>query len=369
LRIIFAGGGTAGHINPALAIARHFQRKHPDSEILFIGTRKGLETGLVPREGFRLEFITVRGFRRKLSLSNLTAVKELGQGILQARRIIRQFKPDLVIGTGGYVCGPVLFVASRMHIPTLIHEQNAFPGVTNKLLARFVDAVAISFKESAKYFTSATRLVHTGNPIRMELFDTDRASARNRLGIDRDKPLVVFSAGSRGAGKINDAIVDMLKNYYKKGDFQIICSTGEANYEEIKQKLEGSVFPSVNIVPYIYDAAGVYNAADLMVCRAGAITTSELTVLGLPSVLVPSPNVTANHQEYNARALERDGAAVVILDKDLTGKLLYQQINGLLKDRDQLSKMSKNAKKIGISNAVDRIYSLAREIMINTGNR
>lgn len=363
MKILFAGGGTAGHINPAIAVAKLVRSKIPDAEIVFIGTEKGLETKLVPRDGFELKTIKVRGFRRKLSPENIVAVKELFQGLIEAGRIIRKFKPDIVIGTGGYVCGPVLFMASRMKIPTLIHEQNAYPGVTNKILSRFVDMVAVSFKESSSYFKNTKKLVHTGNPIRLELLNSNRETARKKLGMEEGKRLVVAMGGSRGAKKINDSVAEMLQNDYDPDDFDIILATGEVDYERISSMLKDIKYPSVKVVPYIFDAGDIYAAADIMICRAGAITVSELTALGTPSILVPSPNVTANHQEYNARSLERQGASVVILDKDLSGSLLYRQLKELLKDKVSLRKMASNAKKIGITNSADKIYAMMQELI------
>lgn len=362
LRVIIAGGGTAGHINPGIAIARYIKEKDKESEILFIGTNKGMEAQLVPREGFEIKFIKVRGFRRKLSKENLTAIKELIQGIAGSKKIIKEFKPDVVIGTGGYVCGPVVFSASRMKIPTLIHEQNAFPGITNRILSRYVDAVAVSFRESEEYFKSAKKLVNTGNPVRPELFNIDRQTARQKLGIDRQKPLVVVMGGSLGAEKINETVVAMLKKYFKNNEISMIFSTGARQHDKVIQNLGDYKNPSVNVVPYIYDSATVYNAADLIICRAGAITCSELTALGIPAIIIPSPNVVANHQEYNARALEKHGAAVVIIEKDLNVDLLYRQITDLLGDKEQLAKMARNSKKIGIVNSTEKIYSIIKEI-------
>lgn len=361
MKIVIAGGGTAGHINPGIAIAKMIRQKHPGAEIVFVGTKNGLETNLVPREGFQLRLIHVKGFRRKLSYDTLVAVKELFQGIGEAWKFLREFKPDLVIGTGGYVCGPVLFIASRMKIPTFIHEQNAFPGVTNRILSRFVDSVAISFKESKKYFKTGEKLVLTGNPIRGEMLEVDRVSARQKLGIPQDASLVVIFGGSRGAEKINGSVCEMLLKHYEDKDCNIIFATGEAQFEKVSHSLEKVKFDSLKVVPYIYDMAEVMASADLMICRAGAITISELTALGVPSVIIPSPYVTANHQEYNAKALEEQGAAVVILEKDLDGTILYQQITGLLKDKDQLAKMSRNARKAAITNASEKIYSILQE--------
>lgn len=362
MKVVIAGGGTAGHINPGIAIAKYIMGKDPEAQILFVGTQRGMETKLVPREGFELKLIRVRGFRRKLSKDTFVAIKELFQGMLEARKIIKDFQPDLVIGTGGYVCGPVVFNASQMSIPTLIHEQNAFPGVTNRILSRFVNRVAISFKESEKFFKATDRVVLTGNPVRKEMLEVDKSKARKKLNIPADRPLVVVMGGSLGAQRINAAVIEMIKDHYEKNAFDMIFATGNSQYEDISKQLETCSGEGLQVVPYIYDAANVYAAADLILCRAGAITSSELTAIGVPCIMIPSPNVTANHQEYNARALEKQGAAVVILEKDLKAELLYQQISVLLKDREQLARMAKNSKKAGITNAVEKIYSMLQEI-------
>lgn len=364
MKVLISGGGTAGHINPAITIAKYLQQKIVNVEVLFVGTSKGLETKLVTREGFELKLIKVRGFKRKLSIDTLVTIKEMFQGLLEARKIIKDFNPDLVIGTGGYVCGPVLFNAAIMKIPTLIHEQNAFPGATNRILSRFVNIVAISFKESKEFFKSAEeKIILTGNPIRQEMLENDREKARIKLGISMDRAFVLIFGGSRGAEKINKCVMEMIKNSYKSEDCDILFATGEKQYESISKELESNNFQSLKIVPYIYEMSDVMNAADLVICRAGAITISELTALGIPSIMIPSPYVTANHQEHNARALEKYGAAVVITEKELNKEILYQQIKDLLKDRDQLSKMGKNAKKIGITNAVEKIYSSIQTIL------
>ena len=362
MKVIIAGGGTGGHINPGIAIAKYIKQKHPDSQILFIGTARGLETKLVPREGFELKLIRVKGFRRKLSIDTLVSIKEMFQGFWEAGRIIKTYKPDIVIGTGGYVCGPVLFNAARMKIPTLIHEQNAFAGVTNKILSRFVDAVAISFKESEKYFKAAKKLVLTGNPVREELFKVDKASARQKLGFSKDKNLVVITGGSLGAEKLNQTVVNMAKKLLKTSDCHIIFATGNNHHEKISKELEGVRLPNLEVVPYIYDAADVYAAADLMVCRAGAITCSELSALGLPAIMIPSPHVAENHQEHNARALEKQGASVVILDSELNEDLLYNHIKNMLQNKDRLIKMSRDSRKISITNATEKIYGIVKEL-------
>jgi UDP-N-acetylglucosamine--N-acetylmuramyl-(pentapeptide) pyrophosphoryl-undecaprenol N-acetylglucosamine transferase len=364
VKAIIAGGGTAGHINPGLAIGKYLRDKK-GAEILFIGTKKGFETKLVPLEGFTLKTINVRGFRRSLSFDTFVAIKELFQGLFQARKILKEYKPDIVIGTGGYVCGPVLFAASRLKIPTLIHEQNAYPGLTNRILSRFVKKVAISFSESEKYFKTRN-LIMTGNPIRNDILEADRQKARIEIGLDADRKLVVIFGGSRGAEKINETVSEMLVKYYSEKDFDIIYATGESQFRKISERLWHRIPDTVKIVPYIYDMAQVMSSADLVVSRAGAITISELTALGIPAILIPSPHVTANHQEHNARALEKAGAAVVMTENELKSELLYDYIKKIITDDEIAKTMSRNSKNIAKLDATEKIYSIIQQLTNTT---
>lgn len=368
LRILIAGGGTGGHINPGIAIARCVKRNVPDSEILFVGTGKGLENDLVPREGFALSRISVKGFSRRFSPEILVSAAAFVRGLFQSWNVIKKFKPHVVVGTGGYVCGPVVLCAVLASIPTIIHEQNAFPGMTNRVLARFVDVTAVSFEESGKYLKRPRRLVVTGNPVREGILNADRREARKRKGISPDTPFVLIAGGSGGAEKLNAAVADMLCNYYREGDFQLLFATGQTRFDDAISRIRTSNpavldIKGVNIVPYIYDMECAMAAADMMVTRGGAITISELTVLGVPSIIIPSPNVTANHQEFNARALESRKAAVVILEQNLDGKTLYDNIRKLLSDRAGLDEMSRNAKDMGIRDATEKIYNLIKEMV------
>ena len=366
MKVLIAGGGTGGHINPGLVIAKYIREQEPNSEIIFVGTQKGLETKLVPREGYRLETITVRGFKRKISFDTVIAVKELIQSFFEASKLIERIKPDVVIGTGGYVCGPVLYVAAKKGIPTLIHESNAFPGVTNRILARYVDYVAISFKDSEKYFKQTAKLVHTGNPVRQELLNKNKTDAKSQLDTVKDKPLIVVMGGSRGARKINETVAEMLNNYFK-GEFNIIFSTGEQQFETINSsiRIDAKYKSLVKVVPYIYDVDKVYAASDLMVCRAGAITISELQTMGIPSILIPSPYVTANHQEHNARSMEKDGGAVVLLENELNANALYTQICNLISNKSILKKMANDATKNRMLDSASMIYSLINNTYAN----
>ncbi len=362
MKVLIAGGGTGGHINPGLAIAKYIKDHEQNVEITFVGTKKGLETKLVPREGYKLETITVRGFKRKISFDTVLAVKELVQSFFEASKLIERIKPDVVIGTGGYVCGPVLYVAAKKGIPTLIHESNAFPGVTNRILARYVDYVAISFKDSEKYFKQTKKIVHTGNPVRQELLTANKLDVVSQLDIVKGKPLIVVMGGSRGARKINETVAEMLNTHFK-GEFNIIFSTGEQQFDVINSsiKIDDKYKSLVKVVPYIYDVDKVYAASDLMICRAGAITISELQTMGIPSILIPSPYVTANHQEHNARSLEKDGGAVVILENELNAEALYKNICSLISNENVLKEMAKDATKNRTLDSASKIYSLIKK--------
>ncbi|MGE5329209.1 MAG: undecaprenyldiphospho-muramoylpentapeptide beta-N-acetylglucosaminyltransferase [Deltaproteobacteria bacterium] len=366
MRVIIAGGGTAGHINPGIAVAKCIKSKYKDAEFLFVGTERGLEKELVPAEDFKIEFIKARGLTRKFSLDIFFTASDMIKGYAEAKKIIKEFKPDVVLGMGGYVCFPVMMAASRLRIPTLIHESNSLPGIANKILSRFVTTVAVSFKDSEKYFKKAKKLVFTGNPVREEIFTFSREEARVEEGLQKDAALVLVFGGSRGAQKINQAIIEMIK--IKKGilPYNLILSTGKTQYEAVLEKLKESGYPieeleNIKIVPYIYDMPRYLSASDLIVGRAGAVTVSEITAAGVASILIPFPYATENHQEFNARSLEMNGASIVILDKDLTGEILNQQITSLVDNKEQLLRMAKSAKKMGVLDAAQKIVAVIEE--------
>ncbi|WP_028992143.1 undecaprenyldiphospho-muramoylpentapeptide beta-N-acetylglucosaminyltransferase [Thermoanaerobacter thermocopriae] len=363
MKYLFAGGGTGGHIYPPIAIAKEILNNEKDAQILFVGTKKGLENELVPREGFELKTITVQGFKRKLSLDTLKTIYKAVVGLKEANNILKKFKPDVVIGTGGYVCGPVLMVAALKGIPTLIHEQNAFPGLTNRVLSRFVKVVAVSFEESVEYFKNKDKVVVTGNPIRKELLEANREEGLKNLGFSLDKPLIVSVGGSRGAEKINFTMVELLK--LKDKNLQVLIITGTNQYEKVLEKVKTEniyIDKTVKIIPYCHNMQDVYAATDIIICRAGAITLAEITAKGVASILIPSPYVANNHQEYNARVLEKSGASYVILEKDLTAEKLYKKLKYLLDNPHLLSKMRENAKKISKIEAAEKIYKLIKSI-------
>ena len=360
MRVLLAGGGTAGHINPAISIADTIKKNEPDSKFLFVGTKKGMESTLVPKSGYDIEFIEVSGFKRKLTLENALAVLKALGAWGKCCKIIKKFKPDVVIGTGGYVSGPLLSAASMMKIPTLIHEQNVFAGLTTRMLSDKVDTVCISFEDSRNRFEKAKNIVLTGNPVRQELFDLTYEQARAKLGID-EKPLLVSFGGSLGATRLNESMADYIKTI-PDDKYNVLFATGEREYNDVLKALKGINKEGVKVVKYIYNMNEVMQAADLLVCRAGAITVSEINALGKPSVLIPSPNVTDNHQFFNAKALVDKNAAVMIEEKDLDNKTFCSTVNDLLENNFKRSEMSAMSKKMGIKNANQLIYNEIKKL-------
>lgn len=370
MRILFAGGGTAGHINPALAIAGFIRDKEPDAEILFIGNKGGMEQKLVPREGFEIESISISGFKRKISpkamVENVKTAVRAVTASNEAKKIIKKFNPDICVGTGGYVSGPVLRTAAKMGIPTVIHEQNAYPGVTNKMLAKSAKAVMLAVEDAKKHFDSGCNFVTTGNPVRKEIICADKAVSRSELNLD-DRPVVLSFGGSLGARKINEAVAGLIARSGQDKRYQHIHAYGQYGTwfpDLVKEKgTDIELCDNLDIREYINDMPRCLAACDVVVCRAGAITLSELQVQGRPAVLIPSPNVAENHQYHNAMALVNAGAAAIIEEKDLTEQSLIDAVDGLLKDYKTLKSYEANAKKMAITDANERIYSVIKKIL------
>lgn len=353
MKVLLSGGGTGGHINPGIAIARYLKEKQPDTEFLFVGTHKGLEGELIPKAGFPIRFIEVEGFRRKLSLQTVKTIRKMLKGYIQSRKILKEFQPDIVIGTGGYVCGPVVYAASKMGIKTLVHEQNVIPGVTVKMLSKTVDGVLTSFPETDQYIKG--NLILTGNPISPDLFSYEKETAKQALGFD-ERPLILTYGGSLGARRVNETVGEMIRNTAKDGSYQILYATGKREYNKVMDEMKGCCLENVRIEPYLYNMGECMAAADLVIARAGAMTVSELSAIGKPAILIPSPNVAHNHQEYNARALEHAGGAMVLTENDLSAETLYSMVESFLQDKEKQRKMAEQSKKAGICNATETIY-------------
>lgn len=365
MRILLAGGGTAGHINPALAIADHAAASDPSTKILFVGTERGLESSLVPKAGYDIKYVKVQGLSKKLTIDNIKSLFNMLTAKSKCRKIIKDFAPDVVVGTGGYVCAPAVMAANSMGIPTLIHEQNVFPGSAIRLLSKKSTITAISFDDSRKYLTDAKNIVFTGNPIRPEILTTDRNAARAALGIGNEKLVLIFG-GSLGAGAINSVALEYIKSLGSCSDIRVLFATGQRNYDEIMAKAREMGIadsPCATIVPYIHNMSEVMNAADIAVCRSGAITVSELSALSKPAIFVPSPNVTNNHQEYNARAISDKGGAITILERDFNLDSLTRALDSVLCDDSAMHKMSIQSASVSCVDALDIIYSKLKELI------
>lgn len=361
MRVVVSGGGTGGHIYPALALIREIKKRNPEAKFLYIGTEQGLESEIVRREGFPFKTIEISGFKRQLTFANIKTIGRFFSSVKESRRILKEFAPHIVIGTGGYVCGPVVYAATRLKIPTIIHEQNSVPGLTNKFLSKFVTKVAISFTDAAEYFPK-NKVVLTGNPRASEVrhFKCDY----KKFNLDEHLPVVLIFGGSRGAEPINNAVIDSLL-HFKNKQYQIVYATGEIHYEAVKKEIEKiGGLDNVIVKPFIHQMPQLLACVDLVVCRAGATTLAELTSLGLASVLIPSPYVTNNHQVKNATALSEQGAAHLLLQADLNATSLIKLVDKVL-DKDQLTVMANKSKELGIPDAAERFYDLVVSLTKN----
>ncbi len=363
MKVVIAGGGTGGHIYPGISVAREFLKRDSGAGILFVGTERGVERYIIPKEGFNLKSITVRGLKGRFSLSTVISIFILPIGIVQSLLLLRNYRPDIVIGVGGYVAGPMVFASFLLGIPSVIQEQNLFPGITNRILGRFVDKIAISFQGSAGYFPKG-KICFTGNPVRSEFYNVD-------YGKDIEKKkgskfmLLVFG-GSRGAHKINLSMVEALDLFSDvKDEIHIIHQTGEEDFSFVKGEYSKRDIPA-EVRPFIFDMADNYRNADLIICRAGATTIAELTACGKGAVLVPFPYAANNHQEINARHMEERGAAVVIKDSDLTGKRLSKTVIFLMKNKEKLEEMETESKRLGNPDAGTRVVDMCCKLLSQT---
>ena len=370
MKILLAGGGTAGHINPALAIAGYIREKDPSAEFLFIGNKDGMEQTLVKKAGFPIKSIVISGFKRNFKpqsiVHNVKTVTRAFTASAKAKKIIKDFAPDICIGTGGYVSGPVVRTAVQLGIPAIIHEQNAFPGVTTKMLSKKVKKVMLAVEDAKKHLDDSVDFVVTGNPIREAILRVDKEEARKALGLD-ERPVILSFGGSLGARCINESVAGLVARSAKEGNYQHIHAYGQQGTwfaQLVKEKgVEIKDYDNLDIRQYIDDMPLCLAACDLVVSRAGAITLSEIQAKGKPAVLIPSPYVAENHQYHNAMALVNKNAASVIEEKDLTEEKLIEAVDSMVSDRELLLKYSENAKGMAITDASERIYSIVKDIL------
>lgn len=366
MRFILTCGGTAGHINPGLAVAGRLKELMPDSEFLFLGAEGKMETELVPREGYKIETLRITNISREHSLEavahNIDTLKNIAVSKHEAKRIIKSFSPDAVIGTGGYVCYPVLSAASDLHIPTFIHESNAVPGLTTKMLAERVSRIMVGLEDSRQHYAHPEKVIVTGTPVRGEFAAVSREEARKALGLSEKDKLVISVWGSLGAAHMNKIMTEMIPMLDGNQGFRLIHATGSLYYRDVCDILEATAGDysnrGVEVREYIFDMPRLMAAADLILCRAGASTISELCYMGKPVIMVPSPNVTNNHQEKNARVLERAGGARILLEGQFTAESLLNEVKTLLEDQNNLNRMSSAMRALSVYDSADRICSL-----------
>ena len=364
MKVIIAAAGTGGHINPALAIANKIKQEEKNSEIIFVGTDRGLENDLVPRAGYELKKIDAYGFNRQISIDNVKKMYKTFKSIGQAKKIIEDFKPDIMIGTGGYICLPVGIAASKYNVPIVLHESNAFPGVAIKMLAKKAETILVGFEDAKERIKNAKNVVVVGNPSKVKKLnftEKQKQEIINKIGLtDLSKPIVLVFGGSQGAQKINESFINIISKKLNK-DYQIIWATGPNQYDMIKTKLQSlnisiNNIPNVKILPYIYNMEEVMNVADLIVSRCGAMTITEISNLGKPSILIPLPNVSGDHQTYNAKVLENQKAAKIIKNEELNGTILNETIKEIILDKNKKEEMGKNALKVSTTDAEKKIY-------------
>lgn len=363
MHILLVGGGTAGHINPAIAVASYLKENYPDCKISYIGTKKGMENRLVPLAGYDFYSIDVAGFQRKITVKNIfrniDAVRKVFTSSIAARKLLKSLKPDIVFGTGGYVCGPVLREAAKLGIKTAVHEANAYPGVTIKMLASTVDTVMVAMEDALKNLKCKNEPVVTGNPIRSSLKSVSKTDARRILGVPDDANVLLSFGGSLGARVINNAMLEVIKQDLELKEFHIFHATGKNGYEQFMKDLDGIGFKAdnglINIYEYIDNMEVLMAAADIVICRAGAMTVNELQVCGKPAILIPSPYVAENHQFHNAMSLKRINAAELIEEKNLDGRVLLETVRRLFGNKKNLESMSKNLYETAIVDADRRI--------------
>ena len=370
MRVIVSAAGTAGHINPALAIANKIREKEPNSEIIFIGTNRGLENDLVPRAGYKLKHIEAYGLKKEISFNNFKHIIETLKSTKKVKKIIDDFKPDLVVGTGGYICGPVFSAATSKKIPTALHESNAYPGRAVNMFAKKVDVVLVGLEAAKEKLKKAKKVVFTGNPTKIKklnISSNQKEKILSELGIKNNLPIVLIFGGSQGASVINEAIVEMVK-LNKDRNYHIIWATGQTQYDIVKENFDqydislGSI-KNVKVVPYIYNMEELINICDLVICRSGAMTVTEIAICGKPAIFIPLPSHSANRQEDNARVLEKLGAAKVILNNELTAEKLSNEIDNIIYDRNKIEQMGQKANQIAVHDVEEKIYNELTKIL------
>ncbi len=370
MKVLIAAAGTAGHINPAISIANIIKEREKDSKILFLGTTRGLENDLVPRAGYDLKTINAYGLSKKISVENFRRIRKTVKGIFEAKKIIEDYKPDIVIGTGGYICGAAVIAAKSCKVPVLLHESNAFPGKAVKMAARRCNTILVSFKEATNKIHFCKNVVFTGTPIKIKkrnYSNTEKSSIIKSIGLSDTKPIVLVFGGSQGAQKINETICEIIEESMNE-NYQIVWASGPKQFDNIKNRLARkniniNNIKNCKIFPYIYNMEEIENVSDLIVSRSGAMTITEIANLSKPSILIPLPNVSNDHQMYNAKVLEKVGAAVIIKNNELNSEVLNNSIKQIVLDNKKSQQMGKNAYTIANENVEEKIYDEIKKLI------
>ncbi len=370
MKVIISAAGTGGHINPGIAIANKIKEMEPDSEIVFFGTNRGLENDLVPRAGYKLKRIEAYGLKKSLNIENIKHIYQTFHSRKIVKKFIDEFKPDVVIGTGGYICGPVFMAALSRKIPTVLHESNAYPGTAVKMFYKKADLILVGFEDAKKCLQGAKKVVVTGTPTKIrkvDISDTRKKEILKELGIKNNLPIVLIFGGSQGAQAINEAVEKLIEKNKNK-EYQIIWATGPKQYDIIKGNFEKNnlyinSLPNVKILPYIYNMEEMMNIASLFVCRSGAMTITEIAIVGRPAIFIPLPSKSANRQEDNARVLEKIGAAKIILNKDINEENLSEAIDKVIDKPDELEEMGRLANSQAPQNVEQKIYNEIKQII------
>ena len=370
MKVVFACAGTGGHINPAIAMANIIMKNEPDSQVLFIGTETGLENKLVANAGYEIKHIRTGKIIRELTLKNFSQMIHAIQGIGDAKKLLKEFAPDIIIGTGGYICGPVMKAAVKLKIPYYLHESNAFPGVSVKLLAKNAKAVMVGFEDAKQRLNQKANVVYTGTPAKLseeDIINLDKEACLKEVGLENiNKKIVLVTCGSQGAKRINEVLLDMVKEYQDENTYYILV-TGDKNYDEVlklKEDIEKEIGKSldeyIKLEKFIFNMDKMYKVADMCITRAGAMTISELSLAHKPSILIPLPTAAENHQFFNAKVLADVDAAILIEQKDLTTKSLNDAVKQII-DGNNIEKMSANASKVIVKNVEENIYNCIKQ--------
>ena len=370
MKVIIAAAGTGGHINPGIAIANKIKEKEKDSEIMFIGTSRGIENDLVPRAGYELKTVEAYGISKKISFKTLSNNLKTLKGFGEAKKIVKEFNPDIVIGTGGYICGGAITAAHKLGIPTLIHESNAYPGKATTFLEKKLDKILLGFKDAEKYFKNKSKVVVTGTPTKVRLCnytDNEKEKILSEAGLKNNLPVVLIFGGSQGAKKINEAVVSLIKEKQNK-DYQIIWAVGPKQFDGIKEELEKdginiNNIKNTKIVPYIYNMSEMMNVSSIIVARSGAMTITEIALVGKPAIFIPLPSNSANRQIDNANVLAKMGAAKIILNEEINSENLGHSIDEIIKDPKELEAMGNRAKTLAKYSVEEKIYEEIKKIV------